>query len=76
VGLPKVRGLWCSSARNCSRCVVLNAACGGPLGHGGAPWQGRQPLGIEGVEDVADRLIVASQSLANHAGGLATGTGE
>src|SRR5215510_6826272 len=48
----------------------------GPLGGGGAPGQGRQPLRIEGVEDVADRLIVASQRLANHAGCLAPGTGE
>jgi hypothetical protein len=47
-----------------------------PLGSGGAPCQGRQPLGIEGVQDVADGLIVAAQGLANQAGRLATGTGE
>src|SRR5262249_36887100 len=48
----------------------------GPLGGRGVARQGRQPLGIEGMQRIADGLVVAAQGLANHAGRLTTGTGE
>src|SRR5262245_27204856 len=47
---------------------------GCPLGGRGVAWQGCEPLGIEGVQDIADGLVVAAQGLANHAGRLTTGT--
>src|SRR5215471_9255611 len=49
---------------------------GCPLGGRGVAWQGCEPLGIEGVQDIADGLVVAAQGLANHAGRLTTGTGK
>src|SRR5262249_57689739 len=47
-----------------------------PRGGERPPRQGRQPLGSEGVQDIADSLIVAPQRLANHACGLAPSTGQ
>src|SRR6188474_3302576 len=49
---------------------------GGPPRGRGAARQGGHALGIEGIKDIADRLIVAAQGLANHAGRLTTGTGK
>jgi hypothetical protein len=48
----------------------------GPLRRRGPTSQAGQALGIEGLKNIADRLIVAAQGLGNHAGGLASGTGE
>jgi hypothetical protein len=47
-----------------------------PLRGRGLACQGRQPLGIEGVQDIANGLVVAAQRIANDASRLATGTGE
>jgi hypothetical protein len=47
-----------------------------PLRRGGPAPQAGQALGIEGMKNIADRLIVAAQGLGNHASGLAAGTGE
>jgi hypothetical protein len=48
----------------------------GPLRRGGAAPQDSQALRIEGMQDIADGLIVAAQGLGNHPGRLAPGTGQ
>ena len=56
---PKSRGLRCKSARNCSAASAEKARLVGMDG-GGALAQGGEPLPIESVDGVADRLLVAT----------------
>jgi hypothetical protein len=48
----------------------------GPLRRSGPAPEAGQAVGIEGMQDIADRLSVAAQGLGNHPGGLASGPGE
>src|SRR5262249_1879576 len=63
VGLPKVRGLWCSSARNCSRCVALNAAWGGRWGAEERRGRAASPWGLKACRTL--RTVWSSQPSAS-----------
>jgi hypothetical protein len=54
----------------------IEGRMGEPPWRRGAARQNGHAVGIEGINDMADRLIVAAQGFGNHAGGLAPGTGQ
>jgi hypothetical protein len=48
----------------------------GAMGRRRPTLQGRQPTRIEGMDNIADRLIVATELLGDAPGLLTTGTGQ
>ncbi len=74
VGLPKVRGLWCNSARNCARRAGVKTAWGVRCGAEERGQDG-EAVGIKGMDDIAHGLVVTAEALANQPGMFAPRTG-